>query len=767
MTMNLIYKGEFYSRENVRWEVQILSRWQDGGDSVGILRFPAAEPLVFEWDDKSKEEPLCGSTATLTLISPGDRTYADLYTEDPTALRLDAYRDGTLYWSGCLDPEFYEEPYSAVSDYEVTLTFSDFGALDRLRYDLAGMRTLRELVQTALDRCNINYSGLDTSMISTCLSGSSGPLSLSDLMVRSDNFYDEDGDALTLYDVVEGILQPLALRMVQRRGKVWVYDLNGLYRSGVPKTLRWMSDDQTLGVDKVYNDAKITWSTYAQSGALSGGECWLKSSGVDASEARRALQTTKGVTLDNGVTMYTYHYSTDMDNWYDYTDVGFALLTHSEGKGASLDDKSLRFYRTVPLEDGSESEGIALLWRSIYGYKTGSGSNWYAETDVEAHGSNALTPGGSGSSAGGKLFTSEAVSLPPVSDPDGLRLRVCVNMLMDPRYNPFEEAANLASGLKNKDWYDAFCKYGNFVYVPVTVKFQPSGSNDIYVWTNKSVVERSYKTPVQSLDATMGSWVRFTEAKDSAPTEFGYLCWYDKGDRADTSGVTGWKKNRPAINPHKDSMTTALANAEDGQYLPYPSNGGSGGKLWLEVRNRPWIIRNEQHDLTEDPSRNESDIAETVAWVLMELPEISIQNNDQWSPEIDTGDVEYSATLNEEAKENIELDTICGTAEDGVPTARGAYFRASDYRQVTGLTRAGRTATAEQLLTGTLYSQFAKRKTRLDGTVEADGDGVCTYEEASLPEGTLLMMTGTVEDVQNDTMEGSFVELRPDEYDKA
>lgn len=47
------------------------------------------------------------------------------------------------------------------------------------------------------------------------------------------------------------------------------------------------------------------------------------------------------------------------------------------------------------------------------------------------------------------------------------------------------------------------------------------------------------------------------------------------------------------------------------------------------------------------------------------------------------------------------------------------------------------------------------------------GDGVCTYTEASLPKGTLLMMTGTVENAQDDTMEGSFIELRPDEYDKA
>ena len=763
--MNLIYKGEFYSRENVHWAVHILSRDQTAG-KVGKLEFAGDEPLVFEWNDESKEVPLCGSTATLTLISPGDRTYVDLYTEDPTALRMDAYRNGALYWSGCLDPEFYEEPYSQESNYEVSLTFSDFGALSRLRYDLADMQTLQTLVDLVLVRCNINYSGLDTTMISSSIVGMSTPLKLSDLMVRSDNFYDEDGEALTLYEVIEGVLQPLALRMVQRCGKVWVYDLNGLYQKGTSKALRWMSDDQVMGVDKVFNDAKITWSTYAQSGVLSAIKCWVKDSFVEASKAKEALKTSQGVTLADGVMLYTYHYSTDMDNWYDYTDVGFGLLTHPEGKGAVLNHSSLRFYKIVPMEDGSDSEGIAIRWISIYGYKVNYSGGWEAGTSTRTYGAS-LSGGKSVSSAGGKLFTCDPVSLPPVSEPDKLRIRISINMLMDPRYNPFEDATNLDSGLKNKDWYNSYKKYGNFIYIPVTIKFQPSGSSTIYVWTNKSVVERSYKSPVKSLDDTMGSWVKYTSSKDSSPAEFGYLCWYDKSDRVDASGVTGWKKNRPAINPHEKNLTTALANAEDGQYIPYPSFGGTGGKLWLEVRDGPWIVRNEEHNLTDDSSKSENKVSQNLTWALMELPEISIQNNDQWSMEIDTDDIEYAAQLNEDAKEDIELETICGTAEGGVSTARGAYFNSSDFKQITALKRAGRTAPVEQLLIGTLYSQFASRKTRLDGTAEMDGDGVCTYTEASLSDGTLLMMTGTVENAQDDTMEGSFIELRPDEYDKA
>lgn len=761
--MNLIYKGEFYSRENVHWSVHILRR-DYTAEKVEKLAFADDEPLVFEWDDESKEVPLCGSTATLTLISPGDRTYVDLYTEDPTALRMDAYRNGVLYWSGCLDPEFYEEPYSQASNYEVSLTFSDFGALNRLRYDLVGVQSLQTLVDIALRKCNICYLDLDTNLISSSIVGESSLLKLSDLMVLSDNFYDEDGEALNMYDVIKGVLQPLALRMVQRNGKVWIYDLNGLYQKGTSKALRWMSDDQVMGVDKVFNNAKITWSPYAQSGVQSATKCWVKDYFVEATKAKEALKTVQGVTLDNGVKLYAYHYSTDMDYWYDYSDVGFCLLTHRDGNGAVLNNSSLQFYKIVPMEDGSDSEGVAVKWISIYGYKENDNGGSFAFTTKKSYGAT-LSGGKSASSAGGKLFTCDPISLPPVSGRDKLRIRISINMLMDPRYNPFEAATNLDSGLDCKDWYNSYMKYGNFIYIPVTIKFQPLMSSTIYVWTNKSVVERNYKSPVRSFDETMGTWTIFTS--DSSPTEFGYLCWYDKGDRVDASGVLGWKKNRPAINPHDEKLATALANAEEGQYIPYPPFAATGGKLWLEVRDGPWIVRNEEHDLTDDSSEKENKVWQNLTWVLLELPEISVQNNDQWSMNIDTSDVEYVAQINEEAKDDIELETICGTVEGGISTARGVYLNSLNFEQITALKRAGRTAPVEQLLIGTLYSQFASRKTRLDGTVEMNGDGVFTYTEESLPTGTLLMMTGTVENAQDDTMEGSFIELRPDEYDKS
>ena len=235
----LRYSGEFLSVAGVVWRAEIMQEADAAFETVGVLEFDADQPLVIEWGHKSKEEVICGSVATLKIISPGDRTYEDLYSIDVGRIRLDVYRNDRLYWSGCIDTEFYEEPYEQANGYSVMLTFSDFGVLDRLKYELAGMQTLAALVSYCVGRSGIICSGIDDSLISTQISASSGAMRLADLKVRSDNFYDEDGEASTLAEVIEGILQPLALRMVQRAGKVYVYDINGLYTKATTKPIEW------------------------------------------------------------------------------------------------------------------------------------------------------------------------------------------------------------------------------------------------------------------------------------------------------------------------------------------------------------------------------------------------------------------------------------------------------------------------------------------------------------------------------------------------
>lgn len=754
----LRYMGEFLSVAGTVWRAEIMQEADAAFDTVGVLEFDADQPLVIEWLNKSKEEVICGSEATLKIISPGDRTYEDLYSIDVGRVRLDVYRNNALYWSGCIDTEFYEEPYEQLNGYTVSLTFTDLGVLDRLKYDRAGMQTLADLVAYAINRCGIICSGVDDSLISTQLTPTGSALKLKDIKVRSDNFYDEDGDALKLAEVITGVLQPLALRMVQRAGKIYVYDINGLYTKASKKQIAWDGSSQTMGVDTVYNNAKITWSTYAQSGNLSPESCWPESIKTPPNVA--ALNNVSGGSM-NGAQYFSYHYENkDLVKWWDAQDYGFTIWLAKQGDNADLTNTNVRFFRIVPQYDGTECEGVAVKWTAVAGIKITYPNGYDMSYRRVPYGVNLADLTGFLTDIGPALFKNNGVWVPPVETASDLLLRVRLDMLLDPRFNPFESAEN--NGLVNyKDFYSNWNTHGNFVYVPVTIKFQPDGSDTVYVWDNRSIVQADVSNPVKSINGTYGSWVKLTD--DETPNAWGWLAYYDAKDRKETSGVLGWKMNRPAINPHTADTLSILTNAEDGQYIPYPNYGGAGGKLWVEVRAGNWQISDGNATLKNVNYNNPKQLWDKISWILFKLPEIEIMNSTQFDKTINTDDVEYNAQLNSAAKEPIEIDTICGTSAEGVPTARGAYFDASTGKQIKQLTRAGRTTQAEDLLIGTLYSQFAQRRTTLSGEAVISQDPIVAYQEANQGD-KLFMIVEEVQDVRLDSSDTTYVEIRPDEY---
>lgn len=778
MAKYLRYAGEFLSRAGITWRVEILQEADQAFSTVGALTFEATEPLVIEWKRTDKEEVLCGSTATIRVESPGDRTYEDLYTIEVGQIRMDVYRAGNLYWSGALDPEFYEEPYEKARNYPVSFTFSDFGILDRLKYNLSEMQTLYAIVSDALSRSTINYTSIDQTLISTYISGTK--LTLGGLRMRSDNFYDEDGEASTLKEVIEGLLQPLGLRMVQRNGRIWVYDLNGLYTLASQAQIEWNGSSQVMGTDKVANNVKITWNTYAQGGKQGPEDCWTQ----DVDKNLININNTSPAQSGN-CDYYSFHYSTDLHDWIDATDAGFTLWLSQQGKNATIHAPGVRFFKIVEQNDGQESEGIAVVWVAYRGYATGDGGifssssasiSWSMRglqgagivgTD-NAFGTNLdSVMGGTLAACGGKLFESEKVWIPPVDAAGNLLLRVTLPMLMDCRFNPFESASNLMRGMKQEDWYKQWEERGNFVYVPVTLLFQPDGSNTKYCWTNRSIVGQDVSNnPVKTLEATYGSWQVYRPNSEENPDVWGYLCYWDKKNDGNGSGVLGWKTNRPGKNTYTGKVTTLLKEAEDGQYVPFPSST-RGGQMWLEVRKSGWIISDGSSNLPSSGSTpNPKSLWQKTGIILFKLPQFEIVNRQQFDMAVNTDDVEYQAEINAAAKESITLDTICGTHEAGVPTARGAYFGVNNGQQIKELTRAGRTTQAEELLIGTLYSQYAQRRTVLSGEAELPTGGLKVFTEQN-QDGKLFLLAGEVMDTIQDTSDVTVVELRPDEYDKA
>ena len=776
MSMVVRYAGDFLSRKGVHWRCEILQE-SDSALPVGELTFPSDEPLSIEWEEKSLEETICPSKAVLTIESPGDRTYADLYTIKPGQIRLDVYRyvptggseQKTLYWSGCLDPEFYEEPYDRGARYDVELTFSDFGILKRIPYDLSGRNSFQWIISSALQRSNIAGQSIGTH-ISTKFPGSNSPLTLSDLQMASENFFDEDGVANDYYSVVEGLLQPLALRMVQHNGAVWIYDINairaltGSYR----KKINWNSTGQMMGVDNVFNNIKVTFSPYSSAELLDGKLEYDEPNGPEYTNLTNDPP-------ESGPECYSYYIDYDPAhrqgyNW-DYNLVGFTIFRapfyRPKVKGIAYISDYNRYFKIYPNLGGQEAEGVIGGFRSQGHGPLTSGWTHIIGLNPTRHQTNPNTE---------LAFRTNRAYLPKLSTDDAAKfyLRIREEILVDPRYNPFEDASEEGNEGGN---FDTFKSYASMAFVPVRITLYNEAGTALYHYSNRSLVLKGH--PDDSVRATLGSWVAGAGSWGDA-----FLAYYNPDDMLTDTGLGGWKANHQCFGKpwttgrkekkrvwhYEDSsgntrdfyMFDSMKKIPDGQFIPYPP---VGGYLEIEVFNGVWIFDDTERYSDSVSNTLYNDKYAKLRWQLYKIPEVSVVRRTLTYDKAETDDVEYSGVCNVDAKEALELDTICGTTPVVCPSAKGAILRASTGEQIQTLVRAGREDCPEHLLIGTLYSQFASRRTVLTGEADIPFGHLGTFYDEAQESGVLFLMKGQVQNIIEDTTEAVFVEIRPDEYD--
>ncbi len=517
MSMNLRYQGGFYSYSNVLYEVRIFQEGYAG--AVTDVAF-TDEPLTIEWQETDKLEPVQSGSAKLQLYSDNDRQFVDLYTVKAGSIRLDVYREGNLYWSGTLDPELYEEPFAYLKDYGVELTFSDFAILDRLNFTGEGFKTLREIITGALAASGINYGSI-AELVSTKLFSTSSSNLLDAVSVQCQNFYDEDGEAMTLREVLDETLRPFALRLIQKGGVVHLYDLNALYIAFEPEAVEWDSDDSTLSVDKVYNNVTLTYSPYEQTTLLEGE--------VDPDSVSGQRLTT--------------WFST---NTGDAEEIGFYTYLSDEGKGLEKNAQA-KFYRIEPVYSGEEEAGIAWTVETFSGRNSG---NWVSHVQQPSQNIGAML-----------LKVPHMPYLANIgSARSNYRLKVSLSLLFDPRYNPFEEAS-----INNEEgnWEEQQDR-ANFAYVPIKLTIRDDDGTALYHYVNNAVKEsESFANPGER-----AYWRSGEAAWGDA-----WLCWY-QGNRQNESGLGGWQQNKQIIGYYRDGLPTLFDKRGTGELINLPTVGG-------------------------------------------------------------------------------------------------------------------------------------------------------------------------------------------------
>jgi len=668
MSMAVQFRGEFWSLDGVRWKAEILKDGFSG--TVTELHFPAGSPLTIEWMETGKLDPVQPSAATLTVVSDVNYEFTDLYAVAVGDVRLDVYREGALYWSGTLDTEVYEEPYTSGKDYDVPLTFSDFGVLDRLDYTGTGLKSMMTVISDCIALSAICHSGVvkhistGTPMVGITVIQVANDIL--DLQVDCGLFRDDDDEPLTALEVLEGILQPLALRMVQKAGHVYIYDLNAV-SALTPAAVDWaVSDDAVLSADVTYNNVTVTFDPAADAELMKG----------------EVTESDQHTAASGGTLVYA-----------DYHMSGASMLS-AEGFRIFIDD-SLK--SNMAVSGGARKCQI----RSIYSGSDGACVLWSHRPEhwpLSAGGAYVTTSPNYPVDAvsAGAVSTAEIISMPlrllPYQSYDSgrYRLKVCLQLLFDTRYNPFEEA-----GEYNEEGnYDRLKNWCNFAYVPVKLTVRDASGTALYHYVNSAIMQSSGYGA-----SSRGSWV----AGEAAWGDM-WLAYYDHSDRRSSCGTAGWSTNKPIIGYYRDTLPSAWDKMDDGEYIPLPPAGG-----YLDFRIGRGVHQFDWNRVTED-------IYSRIRWVMYREPSITLC----WRNgiEFEAADIEDSAWIIRTAREKLELETKIGTPP-GVyqyPTARGVML-APDLRAVSTFSRGGVQDRAERLLITTAFSQYASRRTVLSGTV--------------------------------------------------
>lgn len=706
----LRYYSGFYSRDNIPYRIEI---WQDAEAAFDPERITlAADPVEIEWAEVDKLEPVHSSSATLNMVSLSDRCFADLYTVAPGTIRLDILRNGALYWSGTLDTELFEEPYSYKDRYITTVTFSDFAVLDRMDWQDRGVKTMSEVLETCLAAAGFNRGVLEKRVSTGLAEGYTGDL-FDDCSLMCDNFFDEDDEPSSIREVLDEMLRPFALRLKQKNGKLLLYDINGIYDTA-STAVQWRGTDAEMGVEPVYNKVTITFSPYA-SATLFDGTLAPDDILTDQADVAGEEMVYTDRTLNTEGFRFTYG----------------ASGTRRLGK-LELTDAGGRPFRIDPEYSGSNAAGV------MWGYRTGT--DW--------HGSRPQNPveGDYGTyptmDTCHKMITLPKVRVLSNHDANGrrYRMRVTLSVLFDVRYNPFEPASR-----KNEEGnWDDFANWVNYGYIPVRILLYDDAGKARYYYDNHMV--RWNEDPTYG-----GTWKMMVESTQE-DIQISWLSFYDLSNRESNTGFGGWQENKRALGYYSGKLTDSYIKAPTGELLPsLPISG------YIEVMIYSGVWRRDNNDNYPFPHK----VWTISRWLLYKDPKIEIVKDS--GRDIEEEDIEVSAWINRQAKEGLDISTIIGTSQVLVPSGRGYILKTSDLSILQTFNRASVTDSLERLLAGTVYSNYARRMSTLNGTVALIPSAEVLSDVSS--DNAKYMLLSEVQNLAAETSEIKMAEIAPDSYE--
>ena len=580
------------------------------------------------------------------------------------------------------------------------------------------------------------------------------------LLPDQDEAADPDSEPVTWGDAIESLLQPLGLRVTQVHGQAIVYDLPTIAADGVQAaaTVRWSSDDQVLGVGPIYRAITVKYDA--------GGDDTLCDAALDVDHMGAAVGT------------YTFPLELRPDG-----KTAFVLRTHDTCEPAPLRLNTTCRTKTVagvtvPGTSQTVPAGDVIAphyyfdIEPYFGGDDGVGILAYMcqplnrISNVPVLGRCIPNAGHTNSAGAYDQLTGPLLSVEPmrfVRTDRCASLKITAEMLLDARCDPFDGG----DSEPDKSLGTFMDQYWNVVHIPCRLWIQ-GDDGSVWHYCNDDIRRGNAYFTV----ATTGSgWRRGTGGYGEM-----WLSYYDWDEPTARCGVKGWSVNKPCRGYQCTGAAPLwLKKRGDGEYVPQPPVSGT---LHFEIgvgadprkageNMRTWWYN------TRDNTRAEGTInpyiIHSARWHAYRS--VSIEGVDYYGRptgrrgETDT-EITYRATLNADAADTLDIDTVYGSAIDTPVGARGLYYApGGNYgsRPIQRIGWNGTYDTIESWLICNLGAQYDGRHIVLEGTVDA-APMTIGLREPSSPQGTIYLCTAKTEDLATGETNARFTEISSPKY---
>lgn len=196
------------------------------GDSKELIG--GGTPFVISTEENDLYLPMRLSSATLSVY--GSDYLQDLYTSDPQGIRVTLLKDFMgkmeVYWVGFMTQDTFSQNFSNPEFiYEIECV-SALSTLKYKKFDLEGdFVSFLDIIKRAVVQSNGGYGVIN---LPSAVQLKDGGNIYEGASIASANFFDELGEAMTYYEILEEIAKYLGCTFTTDRGDVFLLDYLGI-----------------------------------------------------------------------------------------------------------------------------------------------------------------------------------------------------------------------------------------------------------------------------------------------------------------------------------------------------------------------------------------------------------------------------------------------------------------------------------------------------------------------------------------------------------